>query len=338
MKKTDKVYREIKNRLIEGYWKAGEKITSERDLSDLLNVSRVTIKASIGKLIEEGYLEYKEGKRGTFVTTNNNENSPNKTICVAIDNMTPAFSSYLLEGIHDSLLTNGFHTLYFNTLFDRDNILEQINNIISNGISGFIFAPLMGNYNIENNNRIIDLLIKNNIPLVQVDRTVTDKYGSYVGTNNSKAFYILTKSLIEKGYKEILIASGYLTSSSYERISGIKRALDESNLKYNDIEINEADFVLKKKLTLDNSSISKINSCEAVIGLNQNLCKAVKQINNTKYMASIAASISEKENDLSIIQPLYEIGKESGRIMVDAINEENLIQKSILIDGKLYEN
>ncbi|MGD1816479.1 MAG: GntR family transcriptional regulator [Pleomorphochaeta sp.] len=337
MNKTDTAYKEIKNRLIEQYWKPGEKITSERNLATLFHVSRVTIKAAIDKLIDEGYLGYIEGKKGTFVTNVNNLKNGSKTICVAIDNKTPAFSSFLLEGIHNTLLNKGYHTLYFNTLFNKDNIFEQISNLINDDISGFIFAPLMGNYNIENNFKIINLIKSNNIPLVQVDRYITLDYGSYVGTNNNKAFYNLTKRLIDKGYKSILVASGYTTSSSDEKKAGIKAALKNNNIPYNEIVINETDFVVSNKLEIDEKTKKEINNSDAIIGMNQNICRAIKKINNTKYMASISASKEECENNMSAIHQMYEIGKESGRIMIEAIEENNDTQKTIFINAPIIE-
>lgn len=338
MNKTETAYKEIKNRLIEQYWKPGEKITSERDLASLFHISRVTIKAAINKLIEEGYLEYIEGKKGTYVTNINNIKNSAKTICVAIDNKTPAFSSYLLEGIHNSLINKGYHTLYFNTLFNKENIFEQIQNIINDDISGVIFAPLMGNYNIENNFKIINLIKSNNIPLIQVDRYVTQDYGSYVGTNNNKAFFNLTNKIIDKGYKSILIAKGYETSSSKEKINGIKQALKERNIDYNEIIINETDFVLSNVFNADDDMICEIKNSDAIIGMNQNICRAIKRIDNSKYMASISASKEEVENNISAIHQMYEIGKECGRLIIEGIEENNKSQKSIYIDAPIYEN
>lgn len=337
MNKTEKAYKEIKNRLIEQYWKSGDKITSERDLSSLFNVSRVTIKAAINKLIEEGYLEYIEGKKGTFVTNHYKENNKPKTICVAIDNKTPAFSSYLLEGIHDTLLNKGYHTLYFNTLFNKENIYEQINQLVNDNIAGVIFAPLMGDYNIENNFKIIKLLKSYNIPLVQVDRYITQDYGSYVGTNNTKAFYDITIQLINKGFKSILVASGYQTSSSDEKMDGIKKALNEHNRTLNSININETDFVFSNKFNPDNDTILAIKNSDAIIGINQNICKAIKKIDSSKFMTSIAASKDEVENNIAAIHQMYEIGRECGRLIVDSIEENIKIQKSIYIEAPIYE-
>jgi DNA-binding transcriptional regulator YhcF (GntR family)/predicted hydrocarbon binding protein len=337
MNKTDTAYKEIKNRLFEEYWKPGEKITSERDLATLLHVSRVTIKAAINRLIDEGYLGYIEGKKGTFVTNVQNIKDGTRTICVAIDNKTPAFSSYLLEGIHNTLLNKGYHTLYFNTLFNKENIFEQIKNLLNDDIAGVIFAPLMGDFNVENNFKIINLLKNNNIPLIQVDRYVTEDYGSYVGTNNTKAFYKLTKEIIKKGYKSILVASGYSTSSANEKIVGIKKALNEHNREYKEININETDFVLSNKLSIDDDMINEIESSDAILTFNQNIARAIKKINDTKYIASSSASKEECENNIAAVHQMYEIGKDCGKLIIEAIEENNDIQKTIFINAPIYE-
>ncbi len=337
MNKTEATYKEIKNRLFEEYWKPGEKITSERDLANLLHVSRVTIKAAINKLIDEGYLGYIEGKKGTFVTNVQNIKDGTRTICVAIDNKTPAFSSFLLEGIHNTLLNKGYHTLYFNTLFSKENIFEQIKNLINDDIAGVIFAPLMGDYNIEKNYKIINLIKNNNIPLVQVDRFVTEDYGSYVGTNNTKAFYKLTKEIIKKGYKSILVASGYQTSSAEEKIIGIKRALSEHNRAFKEININETDFVLSNKLVLEDNIVRDIKNSDAILTLNQNIARAVKKIDDSKYIASSSASKDECENNISAIHQMYEVGKDCGKLIIESIEENNNIQKTILINAQIYE-
>lgn len=337
MRKVDKVYIELKSRLTEQYWKQGERITSERDLATLLNVSRVTIKAALNKLIDEGLLEYIDGKKGTFVTVRNSTPHNGNTICVAIDNKTPAFSSFLLEGIHDTLLNKGFQTIYFNTLFNKENIEEQINYFILNNISGFILAPLIGKDSLENNNKIINLLIENNIPLVQVDRYATDSYGSYVGTNNLKAFYNLTKEVLKRGYSSILTIDGFKTTSTEERKSGILKALKEEGIVYKEISLDEISYIKKNKISLSEDQLQLINESDAIIGLNQNLTRAIKTFSPNKYMASISASKDECENNLSIIQPMYEIGKESGRLIIEQIDNKEAVQKQILIEGCCWE-
>lgn len=51
----------------DGRWDAREAIPSERELEDLYNVSRTTVRKALEVLISKGYL-YREHGRGTFVT------------------------------------------------------------------------------------------------------------------------------------------------------------------------------------------------------------------------------------------------------------------------------
>ncbi|WP_195987012.1 GntR family transcriptional regulator [Clostridium sp. D53t1_180928_C8] len=64
------VYYQLKNDFIKkiasGIWKAGECISSERELCEIYDVSRMTIRQAIGELVQEGILTRKKGK-GTFV-------------------------------------------------------------------------------------------------------------------------------------------------------------------------------------------------------------------------------------------------------------------------------
>ena len=64
------VYFQLKNDLVkkiaQGVWKPGECISSERELCEIYNVSRMTIRQAIGELVQEGILTRVKGK-GTYV-------------------------------------------------------------------------------------------------------------------------------------------------------------------------------------------------------------------------------------------------------------------------------
>jgi len=63
---SDQVYEQLKNQLINGVWKPGDKIPSENELVLLFDVSRVTVRQALSKLTTLGLLETKLGE-GTFV-------------------------------------------------------------------------------------------------------------------------------------------------------------------------------------------------------------------------------------------------------------------------------
>jgi GntR family transcriptional repressor for pyruvate dehydrogenase complex len=60
------VYAKLKEQLVSGVWKTGEKLPSEHELCALFGVSRVTVRAAIQQLVILGMVETRHGG-GTFV-------------------------------------------------------------------------------------------------------------------------------------------------------------------------------------------------------------------------------------------------------------------------------
>lgn len=68
--KTDtiqsQVYKKIKQLIIDGKWKPGEKIPSESTLSEIFGVGRVSIRSALQYLAAQGYIDTKRGE-GSYV-------------------------------------------------------------------------------------------------------------------------------------------------------------------------------------------------------------------------------------------------------------------------------
>lgn len=62
----DQVYEQLKTLLLDGHWKAGEKIPSEAELCRMTGVSRVSVRTALKSLIAQGFLVSRQGE-GTFV-------------------------------------------------------------------------------------------------------------------------------------------------------------------------------------------------------------------------------------------------------------------------------
>lgn len=63
---TSQVFEQLKDQIITGKWKPGYKIPSENKLTEILNVSRITIREALQALVVLDLLEKKRGQ-GTFV-------------------------------------------------------------------------------------------------------------------------------------------------------------------------------------------------------------------------------------------------------------------------------
>lgn len=74
-----KVYKMIEGKILKREWLPGTKIMSENKLSNELNVSRVSVRAAIEKLVGLGVLEKRQGE-GTFVNELNPSNYLNNLL------------------------------------------------------------------------------------------------------------------------------------------------------------------------------------------------------------------------------------------------------------------
>jgi GntR family transcriptional repressor for pyruvate dehydrogenase complex len=63
---SDQVFDQLRELIFRGEMKPGEKIVTERELSEILHVSRTSVRDAINKLVVMGLLEQKQGQ-GTFV-------------------------------------------------------------------------------------------------------------------------------------------------------------------------------------------------------------------------------------------------------------------------------
>ncbi|WP_419660034.1 transcriptional regulator, GntR family [Desulfosarcina variabilis str. Montpellier] len=63
---SDQVLDQLRRLILNGELKPGQKVMTERDLADALNVSRNSIREAINKLVAMGFMEQRQGQ-GTFV-------------------------------------------------------------------------------------------------------------------------------------------------------------------------------------------------------------------------------------------------------------------------------
>lgn len=63
---SKQVFFEIKKRIIEGYWKEGEKLPSENELADAFGVSRLSVRSALQSLAALKIVKIKNGE-GTYV-------------------------------------------------------------------------------------------------------------------------------------------------------------------------------------------------------------------------------------------------------------------------------
>ena len=346
------ICRLIRTQIMEGFWNPGEKIYSERQLANLHFVSRLTIKRAITELISEGLLEYRQGRKGTFVSERYIADNVTETekdaqfIGVAIDNQTPAFASHLLQGIHDTLWESGFHTLYCNTYHDNEHVLERIQSLIDASVAGVIYTPVLGEGYLEINRAILNKLDKNRIPIVLVDRHIEERLDHYVVLNDRETFKELAIILLDSGHKRILFIKGFDATSSHDRVRGFHDAFQQCSAD----QSGALEIHLDEKLLFDEGEIPdniidevrNMGDITAIIGLNQQLLEAgkriAKQLNLDILTATISSSPREKISDITVVQPINEMGREAASLLVKQIKNKSTPITQLILKSTIQDN
>ncbi len=340
--KSETVYQEILARIREGFWKPGEQILAERQLATLFSVSRVTVRRAVSQLVGEGILEYREGRLGTYVTAQVKDTTApgSRLIGIALDNYTPAFASFLLQGLHDALWKNNYQTLYCNTHLENGNVTQKISSFIQQGILGIIFSPLLSSASMQENKAILDLSREAHIPLVQLDRCIDGEPFSKVQCDNTKAMDELMESLYSKGVRRPLVLSGLETTSTKERWAGIRQACERHGIDATLLEVDELEYYRHEKLVFPNNSPASFAEFDVLIGLSQVLSKVAVRLakghaSNT-LTAGVCASAMEVINDYSVIQPLYHIGYAAAMLLIQHLESPKTPTTTILVQAQQW--
>ncbi|MCF6177037.1 MAG: GntR family transcriptional regulator [Victivallaceae bacterium] len=98
--KKDQVYQQLRESIISGKLAASDKLPRETDLATELEVSRITLRSSLNRLEQEGFIKRVQG-RGTFVSPQTHKPTSNGTIMVvhAIDSGFESSWHYIVPEI-----------------------------------------------------------------------------------------------------------------------------------------------------------------------------------------------------------------------------------------------
>ena len=223
----------IAQKIYNNEFRPGDRLPSEHELSDILNVSRLTVRKAYTNLIEKGVLYSVQGK-GTFIASNSNvkgilsETVPDRkpvssnTIGVIFPEITMFFSSILKE-IEESASKCGYSlNIMFNDSIEREN--HAINSMISNKVNGIIISPLR-----INGKRSLETLYNSGMPTVMVGKPPLGINFDCVMCDDVAATYSAVSYFAKNGHTNILrlFDSRDDEEALIERSEGYLRAMRE---------------------------------------------------------------------------------------------------------------
>ncbi|OPX45923.1 arabinose metabolism transcriptional repressor [Ruminiclostridium hungatei] len=221
----------IKEEIIMGRIKPGERISSENTLAERLSLSRHTVRKAISMLVNEGYL-YTEHGRGTFCKDRSKSRTNSRNIGV----MTTYISEYIfpgvIQGIDFVLSERGYSIMLKNTDNNVDKEAQYLQEILNKDLEGLIIEPTKSSV-FTDNIAFYRALDEHNIPYLFIHGVyplLSDK--PHIVLDDKYGMYLAVKHLIDLGHKEITGIFKADDVQGIERHKGYVRALEESKMPY----------------------------------------------------------------------------------------------------------
>jgi LacI family transcriptional regulator len=146
------------------------------------------------------------------------------------------YSFYALETIRGvaSSLNEKSIDLHLHIFWNKDTFKTSL-------VDGVIMADIIGN------EKQFQRLIKEDIPLVVINKNLGESEVSYVAVNNFKGAYEATEFLLHHGHKKIAHLAGDLeVQCAQERLDGYKAALEKNGIDKKDSYIAVTNFSRKE--------------------------------------------------------------------------------------------
>lgn len=362
------MYKQIREYILdlirENSWRPNDRIPSENELAEKFNVSRITIRGALSKLIEEGLIYRVQGK-GSFISSfpageaaiyEPQRDKDRRIIAYLMPRLDNLFTANLLSGIESEVSKNGYRLIFCKTHDSRETETKLLREMIEMNVEGIIIYPTAG----ESYNEEILKLSLNNFPLVVVDRYLRGVETNCVCADNLEGAKAATNHLVELGHSKIGFISypAQTTTSIEDRLIGYETALAERNipidhrLKCLQMDMKQANLILSEgqadevskrqivSFLQSNPDLTAVFAVNSAIGLTT--MEAVKDLGiriphdlSVVFFDDYEASAFSSIPPTIISQQELQLGIEAAKLMVSLLDEPKQERRKILTPTKL---
>lgn len=201
-----RVAREIHQMLSE--MKVDDRLMSERQLSQKLGVSRVTLRRSLDYFQRQGILRTRAGG-GTWLARPVSpivQERPKavRLVGLIVETVENPMLARIVRGVEKCSSELGYHVALAHDYGDIEHQIAQIRRMKSGGIGGVALFPdthyEIGRFDIRDE---LNALIDAGVPLVFIDRYIPGIAAPCVLSDNFRGSYMATQHMILSGYRRL---------------------------------------------------------------------------------------------------------------------------------------
>ncbi|WP_085524520.1 GntR family transcriptional regulator [Tuberibacillus sp. Marseille-P3662] len=229
----EQVYQSLKQDIGSDKYQAGDRLPSEKEVSESFQVSRITSKKALEKLAAEGFV-YRQRGKGTFVAEDKKMNRQAKAsnkkplFGLVVTNFDDSFTSHLISSIEEASSNQCFIILK-RSLGDPKREETIVKELLDFGVDGLIIFPAQA----EHYSSEILKMVVNQFPFILIDRCFKSVAATSISTKNEEAAKLGINYLFELGHDHIGILSPYMieTTTIEARFNGIIEAYAEKQVR-----------------------------------------------------------------------------------------------------------
>jgi LacI family transcriptional regulator len=264
------------------------------------------------------------------------------TVGVIIPDISSIFFAELARGIEDIATMYKYNIILSNSDQNKEKELHLLNTMLGKQVDGIVFMG--GNITLEH----VEEFEKSPVPIVLAGSIEESQVIPSVNIDYEQAVYDSVKEFVEKGHKNIGFVIGPLhePQNSEKKLKGYKRALQEAGISYNEELVFEGDYTYDSGLEafdklLENSerpTAILVGSDEMALGVVHGAeDKGFNIPNDFEVITSdnTRLSLMVRPQLTTVVQPLYDIGAVSMRLLTKLMNKEKVTDNIVVLPHRI---
>ena len=295
-------------------------ITVSRVVNNTGYISQATREKVESAINELGYVPNMLGPSLRFNQT--------MTLAMVVTDITNPFWTTVTRGVEDIAQANGYSTILCNTDESEDKQEQYLQMLLRRRIDGILLVPTSSSPD------PIQLIQKQGIPVVVLDRKISDVEVDIVRTDSEEGAYQLTQHLISLGHRDISILAGpQKVSTAVDRVAGYSRAFTENHLVVDDTFVLWGSFSQESGYEMTKHALAHQPKLTALFATNNFLALGAMQaiqeqgLNIPDDIALVAFDDIPPAFNINPFltaanQPAREMGKQAAHLLLKRIKEE----------------
>ncbi|WP_347709275.1 catabolite control protein A [Bacillus sp. FJAT-47783] len=264
------------------------------------------------------------------------------TVGVVIPDVSSTFYSELARGIEDIATMYKYNIILSNSDQNKDKELHLLNTMLGKQVDGIVF--MSGNITDEH----VEEFKRSPVPIVLA--ASFDKNGEIpsVNINYEQGAYDAVKFLADKGHQQIAYVSGPMEEpvNKIKKLAGYRRALEESNLPFNEELVIEGDYTydsgieaFEKLMNVtprptaifvgtDEMALGVIHSAQDN-GLSVPEDVDIVGFDNTRLATMVRPQLT------TVVQPTYDIGAVAMRLLTKLMDKETVDEHTVELPHRI---